>query len=138
MDASQNTPQRKYRMIRLSAGDYLLPGNDGETIFRIAKYVEDGTLETGDGETITGEFWAAWRWPRPRTALAREDYGYGHGYDPLEDWDAWHMIEDQFRTRQEAIDAALEWEWRRDNPIHTVARKPVDIAAMFARQQESS
>lgn len=115
-------------MIRLAAGDYLLPGNDGETIFRIAKYVEDGSL---DG--VEGEFWAAWRWPKPKNTLRGDAYGY----DPLEAWEDWYQIEDQFRTRQEAIDAALEWEWRRDNPVHTVARKPVDIAAMFARSSHS-
>ena len=117
-------PERKYRMIRLSAGDYLLPGNDGETIFRIAKYVEDGISLEG----VEGDFWAAWRWPKPKSAL-RDDYGY----DPLEDWDAWYVIEDQFPTRQAAINAALAWEWRRDNPVHTVARKPLDIAAMVSR-----
>lgn len=124
------TVERKYRMIRLSAGDYLLPGNDGETIFRIAKYVEDGISLEG----VKGEFWAAWRWPKPKATLLRDPV---YGYNPTEDWDAWYQIEDQFKTRQEAIDAALAWEWRRDNPIHGPERESVDVAAavvaMFGR-----
>jgi hypothetical protein len=122
------TPDRKYRMIRLSAGDYLLPGNDGETLFRIAKYVEDGSLETYGGDTITGEFWAAWYWPRPLVA-------FRHAYDPMAEWDAWHQIEDKFKTRQDAIAAALTWEWNRDHPLHDQPRrKPVDIGAMYVRK----
>ena len=107
-----NQVTRKYRMIRLSTGDYLFPGNDGETIFRVAKCAGG---------------WACWRWPKPMVSLLP-----AYEYDDFEDWDRWYMIEDQFKKRQEAIDAALAWEWRRDNPVHTVARRPVDIGAVIA------
>jgi hypothetical protein len=118
------TPERKYRMIRLSAGDYLLPGNDGETIFRVAKYDEDGSIEG-----VTGEYWAVYRWPKPKNTL-RERMPWGES--PWDAWEEWHLIADLFSTRQDAIDAALDWEWRRDNPLHDrPERKPLDIASMY-------
>ena len=35
--------ERKYQMTRISAGDYLLPSNDGKTLWRICAYEEDGS-----------------------------------------------------------------------------------------------
>lgn len=127
--------ERKYQMIRLSAGDYLLPGNDGETIFRLTKY-EDGPSFGLMDMAKDREFWRTMRWPKPRALLKGDQYGY----DPLDDFDAWVGIGDGYDTRQEAIDRALRWEWERDNRMHGPEResKPIDFAALFARSATPS
>lgn len=54
--------ERKWQMTRVGAGDYLLPSNDEQTLWRITKYEErDGTLTRGDGTVVNGDFWALWR-----------------------------------------------------------------------------
>lgn len=127
--------ERKWQMTRLAAGDWLLPSNDRSTVFRISTY-EDLYASHDDREEYR-TYWGAWRWPRPIQALVREDYGYGHGYDPLEDWDAWVQIVHYCDTRREAIDAALRWEWEQANPIHGPARERSigSLVAMFARAE---
>ena len=37
---SADTAERKYALIKILAGDYLLPGNDAHTLWRIRRYQE--------------------------------------------------------------------------------------------------
>lgn len=122
-------------MTRLSAGDYLLPGNDGETIFRIKKQ-EDGPSYGLDPEVWPRdkEFWVVYRWPKPRSLLMEDTYGY----DPLADWNAWWCVSEYHDTRQQAIDAALRWEWERDNPVQGPTRKPRPIGSYLAVLNDQS
>ena len=55
--------ERKYALIRIGPGDYLLPGNDGLTLYRISAYEEMGdgyyTDARGRERRITGRYWQA-------------------------------------------------------------------------------
>ena len=95
-------PERKYRMIRMRSGDYLLPGNDGATLWRICRYWEDGSAERWDGKPLVGWFWQAAKHPRPFESVfasATEDDLLG-----WDEWECWEML---LPTRQAAIDAAM-------------------------------
>jgi hypothetical protein len=83
-------PERKYALTRISAGDYILPSNDGKTIWRIIRGDEDD----GTGRVYT--VWQVWRYTAPLTGPV----------DP-EDWSLWALDESFCRTRQEAIGAAM-------------------------------
>jgi hypothetical protein len=84
--------RRKYALTKIKRGDYLLPSNDGRTIWRLCAY-EDG-IEQGLDHDL-GTVWGVWKWT-----------GSGTTVDP-EDWGAWEMWEGSLRTRAEAIQAAL-------------------------------
>lgn len=58
---AESTPQRKYALTRIGPGDYLLPSNDGQTIWRIAKY-EDGPSHGVEGMDRDRDFWGVWKW----------------------------------------------------------------------------
>lgn len=95
--------ERKYALTRIKAGDYLLPSNDGATLFRLATYEEDGSGEfSSDGKTwrvLRGTFWAVYRRPMPALDQATAD---------LLEWsDAWEWIAGPLDTRQQAIGEAL-------------------------------
>lgn len=86
--------ERRFALTKAAPGDYLLPGNDERTLWRIAKYVDGesfGLDTTGDRE-----FWGAWIYTRQGAVLALlpEDF--------LE-WDYWQMEASSCRTRAEAI-----------------------------------
>jgi len=101
--------ERKYALIRIESGDYLLPDNDGKRIWRIARY-EDGKshgLIDWDHDEM---FWGWWRWAdgiyTPQTADDPTDWGY------------WDMVGGFCGTRRDAIQNALtepradDWEPR--------------------------
>lgn len=96
---------RKYQMTRLRKGDYLLPSNDGGTLWRLATYEEDGGAENWQGRTITGTYWALWKW----------DGGFPTG-DQLaasieaNDWTRWQFWAGPLSSRQSAIVEALQVE----------------------------
>ena len=88
--------ERKYALTKVAAGDYLLPSNDGLTIWRIAKY-EDGPSK---GLDIPRDrtFWGVWLWSGVyETAV----------YVDTEAWDRWEMCEAGLDSRAEAIQSAL-------------------------------
>jgi hypothetical protein len=96
------TMERKFQMVRLGAGDWLLPSNDGKTLFRLTKYWEDGSLytvdERGKERKIRGEFWAVWQRPLDEAVD-----------DPrIEDLVGWREVRSGLRTRKEAMERALE------------------------------
>lgn len=98
--------ERKYQMITLSRGDYLLPSNDGETLWRLSQYLEDGNAEySPDGKTwreLRGKFWMTTRCRLPlRQAIEKMDEYF------LDDWNNWDTYETLLRSRKLAIEAAL-------------------------------
>lgn len=90
--------QRKYALIRVSSGDYLLPSNDQRWLWRIYTYEEDGSLFRGERQ-VKGRFWACARRPMPpESAILDEDFlGWG-------DWEFWAG---PLNTRTAAIDEAM-------------------------------
>ena len=84
---------RRYRMIRLDKGDYLLPSNDAETLWRIAKYDED------DGTKL----WGLWRWDGGMPTVDQIAAALDEGM-----WtDRWEYWDGGYRTRQAVIDTIL-------------------------------
>lgn len=83
--------QRKWQMIRVSAGDYLLPSNDRQKLWRIHRYEEQ------DGELV----WAASRYRLGGPEVAVEDV------DVLEWWNDRWIESGCFATRREAVDYAV-------------------------------
>jgi hypothetical protein len=91
--------ERKYQLVKIRAGDYLLLSNDAKTLWRIYRY-EDGRsygLKDMKGDV---QLWAYARWDgTPASALQADDLQYA--------WDRWVNGEHWLKTRQEAIDKAL-------------------------------
>lgn len=85
------TPNRKYAMTRLGSGDYLLPSNDGETLWRLCLYEDDDR-----------KVWGLWRWegafPTPDSLMASLE---------TEDWTLWQFWSGPFATRNDVIVEAL-------------------------------
>jgi hypothetical protein len=101
--------ERKYQMVRVGAGDYLLPSNDGLTLWRIHRYHENGSLEisVGDGKTkkVVGDFWACHRMPMPDP----DDPAKWPGDEELTEWPgAWKEYAWGYVKRQDAITDALK------------------------------
>lgn len=88
-------------MTRLRRGDYLLPSNDGATLWRIYSYEEEGslvdTLPDGSERPVIGAFWACARRPFPKPGELIE----------LEGWFDWEFWAGPLPTRQAAIEEAL-------------------------------
>jgi hypothetical protein len=86
--------ERLFALTKVEPGDYLLPGNDERTLWRIAKYEDVETFELGIESDCV--FWGVWIYTRRGAAIALlpEDF--------LE-WDYWRMEVSSCRTRAEAI-----------------------------------
>ena len=103
--------ERKYQLTRLGKGDYLLPSNDAQTLFRIHAYDEDGSAYWVDADNkqhpIKGQRWAVWR---HRLPLPQVDLGQTlwEEEDDPGSWNA-HWVESSFgwNTRAQAIEEAL-------------------------------
>lgn len=97
--------ERTYQMTRLSAGDYLLPANDGKTLWRVAKY-SDGPSHGLDWPSDR-EVWGAWRLQGTADDLQRAiDLG-----DESAEYlgsDLWGLEVSLCETREQAIQGALE------------------------------
>lgn len=101
-------PQRKYVLTKIGPGDYLLPSNDdGERIWRIAKYV--------DGPSHGLEEWSRDRevWGLYTSSLLNNSHGQLDRRAMDLDWAEWEMEDGAFETRQEAIDAAMRYDEKR-------------------------
>lgn len=72
--------ERKYQLIKIEAGDYLLPGNDGETLWRVVKS-EDGPSYGLDPEQFPNDFtiWLTYRWEGRRPPGTEDDLMLGDG-----------------------------------------------------------
>ena len=87
--------ERKYALTRVASGDYLLPSNDGKTLWRIKRYFD----EEADAELSLkpGWYWAAWRFLGSLDADTLD----------VDDWEQWDMWSWRITTRKECIDDAL-------------------------------
>lgn len=94
---------RKYALIRVKAGDYLLPSNDTTTLWRIVQYEEDGSAEvSADGthwRRLHGKFWNLFRRPMPND----EDEVGRSEIVSLDEWDGWEHWSGLHKTREDAI-----------------------------------
>lgn len=90
--------ERKYAMTHIDKGDYLLPSNDGQTIWRIRKYDEE--FIGPDSETVeVKEQWGIWRWQGSTlTAFSAAE---------IEDWSRWEFYEGFHPRRKDAVNSAL-------------------------------
>jgi len=84
-----DTIERRYALTKVAPGDYLLPSNDGRTIWRIARY----------DERPNWRLWGLWRW--------RNEGADVFAYIDTADWDRWEMVDARSETRAEAIREAL-------------------------------
>jgi hypothetical protein len=87
--------QRKYALTRFSAGDYVFPSNDRQTVWRIMVY-EDGPSHGLEGMSRDRRFWGVWKWSGDPQFI------------DLSAIDRWEMMDGSYETRREAIHAALK------------------------------
>lgn len=97
MSGVATTTKRKYALTKVAPGDYLLPSNDAQTVWRIRRYTDGPSA--GLDLPRDREFWGVWRW--------ENSVGIGGAVD-IEAWDRWFFHEGLFDTRSEAIDAAMQ------------------------------
>lgn len=90
--------KRKYALIRVATGDYLLPGNDAATLWRIARYTDGPS--SGLEIPRDREFWGAWKFRKPLARAIWDERA-------IDDWDLWSHEGAHFATRAEAIEYAL-------------------------------
>lgn len=100
-DAGTSPPARMWQMIRLAAGDYLLPSNDRSTVFRIRRY-EDGPSYGVEKMKRDETYWGCWRW------MGRPDRLDDIAVDYFPE--GWATVEEYLPTRQAGIDVAMCWE----------------------------
>jgi hypothetical protein len=79
--------ERKYVLTKVAPGDYLLPSNDGRTIWRIARY----------DERPNWRLWGLWRWNGPSLGVDVSHDG----------WGLWEMVDSRCETRADAIRQAM-------------------------------
>lgn len=101
MQAQSTPPQRKYALTKIRYGDYLLPSNDGCTIWRITSYT-DGPSFGLDPDVFPTDFhrWRLAKWDRPVDP-------HRGGQVDVDDDLHWEHVEDDFRTRRDAIKEAM-------------------------------
>lgn len=121
------TIERKYALAKIEAGDYLLPGNDGKTIWRLVKG-EDGPSYGLDPEQFPDDFtiWGVYRW---------EGRGHPETEDDLMlDGEQWSCITTSEQNRRDAIQAALRAELPKPKPTRRKDPRPAGriLADAFA------
>lgn len=87
--------ERKYSLIKIAKGDYLLPGNDGRTVWRLGTYTDgpsNGLTDWPRDRLV----WGVWKWVGDSTV-----------YVDTGSWERWEMHEGCLPTRAEAIESAL-------------------------------
>ena len=94
----KSAPERKWAMVRIGAGDYLLPSNDGATLWRIYRY------EDADNAGPLRMFWAAARYDGTMAEAERLMNWDPHEFLSWIRWSSWHTL---LATRKEAIAAAV-------------------------------
>lgn len=88
--------EQKFSAFKIEAGDYLVPGNDGITLFRVCKGQEEHVAENGLDIDIT-PCWDVFRWYGRLTQAKVED----RIAEDVENWDRWEFMENA-RTKAEA------------------------------------
>jgi len=93
--------ERKWVLTKIGAGDYLLPSNDRQTLWRIARGDEQAGAE---GLRIVS-VWQVWRYAHATVgpgASTPEEIA-----EDVEDWSNWTLEASWCETRAEAIAEAL-------------------------------
>lgn len=85
--------ERKYALMKITNGHYVLPSNDRRTLYGLSRYFEDGSLTEPDGTPVRGMFWML-----TRTRVI--------GEDGMPDPSEWETCEVLLPTRAEAIKSA--------------------------------
>jgi hypothetical protein len=85
--------ERLYALTRIDKGDYLLPSNDGKTLWRIYSYPE-----------LEGRAGTSWGYAK---YIDGGPERFTRSDDDLADWGYWETYADSFPSRQAAIDDAL-------------------------------
>jgi len=98
--------ERKYVITKLREGDYLLPSNDTETIWRLVSYVEDGSGQYQDKRgklrPITGTWWSVYYMRAGKFAsLVESDLTSNEDILDWDEWESWAW--GAYRTRAAAI-----------------------------------
>jgi hypothetical protein len=76
--------ERRYALTKVSAGDYLLPSNNAQTLWRIARDEREG--------------WSLWRWAGSLSEAI---------FEHLDDWRYWECMEAHLSTRAEGVREAM-------------------------------
>lgn len=104
---SEATLERTYQLIRVGAGDWLLPSNDRVTLWRLRSYEEDGSAEyavPGGWRQLRGTFWSISRYTGLREPWGDDELLQSHS------WEIWCTT---LSSRAEAIQEALRADQRR-------------------------
>lgn len=91
-------PERKYVLTRIAKGDYLLPSNDGRTLWRLRIY-EDGPTHGLEDWPRDRTFWGLWK--------LTSHFDGTLDPDTLDDWGRWEPWDEYLPTRAAAIKSAL-------------------------------
>ena len=106
---STEETERNYAMIRLGAGDWLLPSNDGQTMWRLHSYEEDGSAwredEQGRKHFIRGTHWNVSRMTMMKLQALVESPVTTD--EDILDWDEWEAWASSLRSRREAVAETL-------------------------------
>ena len=95
----ETATERKYALTRIEAGDYLLPSNDGRTLWRLSTYADGPSYGLVVDWKADRKFWGVWKF---------DGYFDGSFYpEDMLDWERWEMMDGSCATRQEAVKAAL-------------------------------
>lgn len=98
-----DAPTRSYRMIRLGKGDYLLPSNDAQTLWRVATY-EDGPSHGVEDWPRDVRLWGLWKWDGGMPTVDQVAAALDEAL-----WsDRWEFWEGGYETRKAAIEGALK------------------------------
>jgi len=96
---------RKFALTKIGRGDWLLPSNDGQTLWRLTEYHEDGSASVGnDGKNwrpLRGVFWQTAKF------TGRLVHDPGLLPDDFLDWGHWEVWETGLLKRKYAVEAVL-------------------------------
>ncbi len=95
--------ESKWVMTKVAAGDYLLPSNDAQTIWRLVRYTDGPSF--GLDWSSDRDQWCVRRWS-----------GDLDTHVDIEDGTRWEGVADGFDTRSQAIEYALAQEYVKLTP----------------------
>lgn len=90
--------ERKYALTKIAAGDYLLPSNDAQTIYRIQRYTDGPSFGLMDWPRDR-ELWSVARWTG--------EVGPGCFVDTSPESERWEEVATCIATRREAVERAI-------------------------------
>jgi hypothetical protein len=104
------TVQRKYVLTKLGAGDYLMPGNNGQTLWRLRHYDEEFAADNplGSTEVRVRKVWGVWRCVG--YSVRQFQSAIAAGAIDIDDDTLWDYFAGIGKTRNEVIQDALDSE----------------------------